>query len=222
MTSYERTSLGVSASEAKYPPATDGLSSPHDNDDWDADQPLMAKRFHSSSDKTRNQTQLRDVVLWRTVLIALGIALISLVSTDIWRNMRPPPAVASTPAGLYSYYPQEKTVVLFGKLHRLADELRGSGGLTCCVDRVAVHHDTEGANANLRFFLHHALHDRADFVFILNGESELRDEIPDHLPNIKVVQRDNSCYDLGAHGEVLNANDQELVKKYDKFILMNG
>jgi len=37
-----------------------------------------------------------------------------------------------------------------------------------------------------------------------------------------VIQRDNSCYDLGAHGEVLNANDQKLVEKYDKFILMNG
>jgi len=85
-----------------------------------------------------------------------------------------------------------------------------------------VHHDTPDANANTRFFLRHALHDRADFVFILNGESQLRDEIPDDLPNVRVVQRDNTCYDLGAHGEVLQANERELVKKYNKFILMNG
>ncbi len=85
-----------------------------------------------------------------------------------------------------------------------------------------VHHDTELANENTRFFIKHALHDRADFVFVLNGESDLRDEFPDHLPNVRVIQRDNTCYDLGAHGEVLKANDKELIKKYDKFILMNG
>ncbi len=88
--------------------------------------------------------------------------------------------------------------------------------------RLAVHHDTDDANANTRFFIQHALHDRADFIFILNGESELRDEFPEHLPNVRVIQRDNTCYDLGAHGEVLQADDRELVKAYDKFILMNG
>jgi len=88
--------------------------------------------------------------------------------------------------------------------------------------RLAVHHDSPDADANTRFFLKHALHDRADFIFILNGESELRDEFPDHLPNVQVIQRDNSCYDLGAHGEVLKADNRDLVRKYDKFILMNG
>ena len=39
---------------------------------------------------------------------------------------------------------------------------------------------------------------------------------------MRVVQRANDCYDLGAHGEVLQANDRELVKIYDKFILMNA
>lgn len=85
-----------------------------------------------------------------------------------------------------------------------------------------MHHDTDDANANTRFFLRHALHDRADFVFILNGPSELAGEIPTHLPNVRLVQRSNTCYDLGAHGEVLAADDRELVRKYDKFVLMNG
>ncbi len=76
--------------------------------------------------------------------------------------------------------------------------------------------------ANAKFFINHALHDRADFVFILNGETTLNNHIPTDRPNVRIVQRDNSCYDLGAHGEVLKANDREVVRKYDKFILMNG
>ena len=84
----------------------------------------------------------------------------------------------------------------------------------------AAYFETELSRPNAEFFIRHALHDSADFVFIVNGPAQLR--FPDHLPNVRVVQRDNSCYDLGSHGEVLEANDRALVKKYDKFILMNA
>ncbi|KUJ18929.1 uncharacterized protein LY89DRAFT_582689, partial [Mollisia scopiformis] len=72
---------------------------------------------------------------------------------------------------------------------------------------------------NLMFFLEHGLHAKADFVFIFNGETNHTQLIP-NKPNIKIVQRDNSCYDLGAHGEVLTKDDLWL--KYKKFIMMNA
>lgn len=86
----------------------------------------------------------------------------------------------------------------------------------------SVYHDSDDAMANAKFFIDHALHDRADFIFILNGESTLKNRIPVNLPNIRVIDRPNTCYDLGAHGEVLLANNSEIANKYDKFILMNG
>lgn len=40
--------------------------------------------------------------------------------------------------------------------------------------------------------------------------------------NIQWVQRNNSCFDMGAFGEVLRANDGALQKRYKKFITMNA
>lgn len=79
--------------------------------------------------------------------------------------------------------------------------------------------DTENARRNLEYFLLHALHDGADFVFILNGEDDIEDIIPNE-PNIRFVRRRNECYDLGAFAEVLIKDD--LYKKYNKFITMNA
>lgn len=69
------------------------------------------------------------------------------------------------------------------------------------------------------FFISHGLHAKADFVFIFNGESDHTELIPKR-PNIRIVQRNNTCYDLGAHGEVLTTDDLWL--KYKKFIMMNA
>ena len=66
-----------------------------------------------------------------------------------------------------------------------------------------VYHQSEDADFNLRFFLTHALDEKADFVFIINGHSSLVGEIPQR-PNIKVVIRQNTCFDIGAHGDVLH------------------
>jgi hypothetical protein len=78
---------------------------------------------------------------------------------------------------------------------------------------------TDNARDNLKFFLAHGLHDAADFVFILNGETTARILIP-NKPNIRIVQRPNDCYDMGAHAEVLQAEDN--YKRYKRFILMNA
>ncbi|KAK6541814.1 hypothetical protein TWF694_007595 [Orbilia ellipsospora] len=82
--------------------------------------------------------------------------------------------------------------------------------------------ETENARKNALFFITHGLHSAADFIFILNGPTNLTDSIPSSASNIRVIQREDKCFDMGAYGEVLNANDQRLVKRYNKFILLNA
>ncbi|KFZ20185.1 hypothetical protein V502_03284 [Pseudogymnoascus sp. VKM F-4520 (FW-2644)] len=125
------------------------------------------------------------------------------------------------------------------------------------------YYESAFARANLKFFVDHALHDAADFIFILNGETDadqtiifaepdipedLRDVIPKrNKKNIFVKKRPNTCFDLGAHNEVLNsflggegwigqdgpipepkgmlvsAGDSMLLRnKYKRYILMNA
>ncbi|KAJ0161329.1 hypothetical protein CTA2_6395 [Colletotrichum tanaceti] len=84
---------------------------------------------------------------------------------------------------------------------------------------VYAYHETENARQNLAFFVARGLHDAADFVFIFNGKTNTTSTIPDR-PNVKVVERPNTCFDMGALGEVLRADD--LWKKYKRFITMNA
>ncbi|KAI1386704.1 uncharacterized protein F4822DRAFT_324685 [Hypoxylon trugodes] len=79
--------------------------------------------------------------------------------------------------------------------------------------------ESQNARENLKFFLDQGLHGSADFIFILNGETDVADLIPKEK-NIRVVQRPNVCFDLGAFGEVLRADD--LWKKYQHFITINA
>ncbi|OBT98977.2 hypothetical protein VE01_02358 [Pseudogymnoascus verrucosus] len=124
------------------------------------------------------------------------------------------------------------------------------------------YYESPFARANLKFFVDHALHDAADFIFILNGEtdadktiifadSDVPEDLRDLIPrrdkkNIFVKKRPNTCFDLGAHNEVLNsvlggegwigkdgpiaepkgmvsAGDNMLLRnKYKRYILMNA
>jgi hypothetical protein len=86
---------------------------------------------------------------------------------------------------------------------------------------VYTYHEAPRGRTNVRFFIDHGLHGGADFVFIINGESDVDDLLPTNAPNIRVIKRENTCYDLGSIGEVLRRNDKELVKKYNKFIFIN-
>lgn len=79
--------------------------------------------------------------------------------------------------------------------------------------------ESENARTNLAFFIRNGLHGNADFVFIFNGDTSASSMLPE-LPNIRIVQRENKCFDIGAHGEVLRQD--ELWKKYKRFILMNA
>lgn len=91
------------------------------------------------------------------------------------------------------------------------------------VDRpliVFVYADTPNARENLKFFVKRGIHPGADFIFIFNGPSDAPALVPTHLENVQVVQRDNTCYDIGAIGEVL-AKDN-LWMKYKRFITMNA
>ena len=82
-----------------------------------------------------------------------------------------------------------------------------------------VYYETEDAKRNLEFFIKHALHDKADFLFVINGDTTL--DIPDRS-NVRVVRKPNSCYDLGSHGQILfEREDLNLRQTYKRFILLN-
>jgi hypothetical protein len=79
--------------------------------------------------------------------------------------------------------------------------------------------ETETARVNLRFFIAHGLHAAADFIFIFNGETDAASLLPLE-PNIRYIQRQNDCYDIGAYAEVLTGND--LYRGYKHFIMLNA
>ncbi|KAK3389307.1 hypothetical protein B0H63DRAFT_96999 [Podospora didyma] len=79
--------------------------------------------------------------------------------------------------------------------------------------------ESAAARENFQFFLGQGLHGAADFVFIFNGNTNASDLVP-VLPHIRIVKRENTCFDLGAIGEVLRTDD--LWKKYKRFITMNA
>ncbi|KAK6344861.1 hypothetical protein TWF718_006813 [Orbilia javanica] len=84
-----------------------------------------------------------------------------------------------------------------------------------------VYYETPNARKNALFFIRHGLHFEADFIFIINGESNIDKQIP-VTSNIKIIRRDNTCFDLGAHAEVLMANNNALINTYKRFIMLNA
>jgi len=77
------------------------------------------------------------------------------------------------------------------------------------------YYESDFGRQNLQFFVDHGLHFAADFIFIINGPSDVDETIifkEDNQKislnydgrNVKVKKRDNTCFDLGAHAEVLN------------------
>jgi hypothetical protein len=87
---------------------------------------------------------------------------------------------------------------------------------------IYAYYETSSSRLNIVHFFRHGLHASVDFLFIINGESNIDNLLPQNVSNIRVLRRNNSCYDLGTVGEVLRADDHKLVKKYKRFILMNG
>ncbi|KAK2050798.1 hypothetical protein LZ31DRAFT_580942 [Colletotrichum somersetense] len=79
--------------------------------------------------------------------------------------------------------------------------------------------ESEVTRENLKLFINQGLHDAADFVFILNGQTNVDAIIP-QKQNIRVINRPNTCFDIGAYGEVLRKDD--LYKKYKRFITLNA
>lgn len=86
---------------------------------------------------------------------------------------------------------------------------------------IYVYADSESALANLKFFLAHGMHGAADFVFVINGDTgtDVAGLVP-KKDNVRVVERPNDCYDLGALAEVLTQGN--LYQGYKKFITMNA
>ena len=95
--------------------------------------------------------------------------------------------------------------------------------------------DTPSAKTNFEFFTKHALHDEADFIFILYGNSTVDSDIlPVGHPNINIFRQplsslsnitQNFCSPLAPHLEILNSTTggaTPLKEKYEKFIFLDS
>ncbi|CAK7216389.1 hypothetical protein SBRCBS47491_002808 [Sporothrix bragantina] len=82
-----------------------------------------------------------------------------------------------------------------------------------------VYSESKFGRDNIRYFIQMALHENADFIFIFNGPVSVKELIPD-WSNIRIIQRNNTCYDMGAVGEVMRTDN--LWKNYKKFISINS
>ena len=81
------------------------------------------------------------------------------------------------------------------------------------------HHD------NLLYFLDRGIHGAADFLFVLNGDISdvINASLPVHLPNVRVIRRENTCFDLGSYGVVLDQLEAEgKLAQYTAIVLMNA
>ena len=81
------------------------------------------------------------------------------------------------------------------------------------------HHD------NLLYFLKYGMHGTSDFLFVLNGDvsEAINASLPEHLPNVRVIRRENKCFDLGSYGAVLDQLEAEgRLSRYTAIILMNA
>ncbi|KAI1416971.1 hypothetical protein F5Y13DRAFT_204316 [Hypoxylon sp. FL1857] len=79
--------------------------------------------------------------------------------------------------------------------------------------------ESESVRGNIKFSLEQGLHGSADFIFILDGETDIADLIPTR-DDVRIIQRLNICFDLDTFGEVLREDD--LWKRYKRFITMNA
>jgi hypothetical protein len=84
------------------------------------------------------------------------------------------------------------------------------------------YYETADTRPNLQFFISHALHAKAKFVFIFNGETDAQLLLPTNQSNIHYVKRNNTCFDLGAYAEVLKSNGSMLIRQHKRFIMINA
>jgi lipopolysaccharide biosynthesis protein len=84
------------------------------------------------------------------------------------------------------------------------------------------YYETLDTRPNLEFFVSHALHAHAKFVFILNGETDAEALLPTNESNIHYIKRNNTCFDLGAYAEVLKSNNSALIRQHKHFIMINA
>lgn len=83
------------------------------------------------------------------------------------------------------------------------------------------YHETENAYQNARFFIDHGLHNSAHFIFIVMGYSPLLDASLPKASNVEIFRRNNTCFDMGAYGDVIQQK-AVLTSVYKRFILLNA
>jgi len=119
-------------------------------------------------------------------------------------------AATRTPTGRECRFPPTSTLPSF------LTELPSNTGKTLVMYN---YYESMKAKQNLRFFLDHGVHERSDTDFLLVSQSHVCMDLPSQR-NFGVIFRNNTCFDLGAHKEVVTRYN--LDSKYQKFILLNG
>lgn len=79
----------------------------------------------------------------------------------------------------------------------------------------AYYEKDESYKRNCEYFIKHGVNEHADFVFVVNGKHTV--QFP---PNVKVIERENSGYDFGAHTAALNSTAN--LEQYSHFIFVNS
>ncbi|EMC94409.1 hypothetical protein BAUCODRAFT_35629 [Baudoinia panamericana UAMH 10762] len=81
--------------------------------------------------------------------------------------------------------------------------------------------ETPEATQNFNFFLRHGLHAEADFILMINGGHSMDLATLRYLPNVRIIERENRCFDLGGLHEIFT-NEPHLAKRYKRFMFLNA
>lgn len=81
---------------------------------------------------------------------------------------------------------------------------------------------TQDAVANVKYFLRFGVREvnDVDFVFVVNGCHSIA--FPTAFNNVRVVERNNTCFDFGAWGIGIEAAEASASQRYDFVIIMNS
>ena len=86
---------------------------------------------------------------------------------------------------------------------------------------VYVYYENGPHHANFAYFLRHALHTAADFVLVINGDisQEIDDMLPYTMNNVRIIKKNNTCFDFGSYSIALT---QLPPNNYKRYILLNA
>ncbi|RYE15022.1 MAG: hypothetical protein EOP34_04730 [Rickettsiales bacterium] len=87
---------------------------------------------------------------------------------------------------------------------------------------IYTHVESPITRRNILFFMKHGLHSAADFIFIINVDSDIDGFLPENTPNIRIVKTKEKCLNRGSIGGIIGARTERYLDVYSKFIIMSS